>query len=320
MARLYLKGAYLDTDDNTLHSLNDAGEYELLPIGGGGGVTIYTGDGSLAGNRVVSLNDKTLNFDRIKINTPDESNEKISIDDVDSGEGTHLLIKGSDTADVTANGGYVKIQSGGYSSGAVIDVEVDNPGTGYTGGDVLTIVGGDNNATLTVGDVGEDGDIFGASVLNPGSGYPSGTYPVTGGSGSGATFVVTAGSPGSYVYVSHLDDIDIFGGDSKDASHHASGVSMLGGRGFDTSLGGQISIQGGNGGNNGQGGRVSVTAGDAGGGDNNGGNIDLVTGAKSGGGSDGNLTINGNAGASATLTVITAITVENGIITSITGT
>lgn len=41
MARLYLKGAYLDTDDNTLHSLNDAGVYEELPIGGGG-VTIYT--------------------------------------------------------------------------------------------------------------------------------------------------------------------------------------------------------------------------------------------------------------------------------------
>jgi len=59
MARINLKGLYFDDGDNTLHALDEAGNYFTLSIGGGG-VTIYTGDGSLTEDRTVESADHVL--------------------------------------------------------------------------------------------------------------------------------------------------------------------------------------------------------------------------------------------------------------------
>lgn len=60
MAITHLKGAYYDSDIQSIWTLNDVGTYEELSLGGG--VTIYTGDGSLEGNRIVDLNGHDLSF------------------------------------------------------------------------------------------------------------------------------------------------------------------------------------------------------------------------------------------------------------------
>src|SRR5438045_1525403 len=58
MAITHLKGAYYDSDTQSIWTLDASGTYVQLSIGGG--VTIYTGDGSLSGNRTVDLNGHQL--------------------------------------------------------------------------------------------------------------------------------------------------------------------------------------------------------------------------------------------------------------------
>ena len=74
---------------------------------------------------------------------------------------------------------------------SVKTIAIANGGTGYTVNDVLTLVGGDNNATVTVTSV-SSGVVTGISRTAVGSGYTAGTYGVTGGTGGDdATITIT---------------------------------------------------------------------------------------------------------------------------------
>jgi hypothetical protein len=81
-------------------------------------------------------------------------------------------------------------------------VEVDDAGTGYTAGDVLTATGGDTivPVELTVDTVGGTGDITAVTLTNAGSARtpPNGPVTVTGGSGADATITITYVQPYSF--------------------------------------------------------------------------------------------------------------------------
>jgi hypothetical protein len=79
------------------------------------------------------------------------------------------------------------------ANGTLQSISIANGGTGYTVGDVLTLSGGTKTtaATVTVTSV-SSGVITGVNITNPGVGYsvvPTSPVSVTGGTGSGATFV-----------------------------------------------------------------------------------------------------------------------------------
>jgi hypothetical protein len=91
----------------------------------------------------------------------------------------------------------------GTSEGAIIlqSAIVAAGGTGYTVGDILTVVGGTGTAgSLKVTSIGSGGSVTGTSVNSPGSytAAPSSPASVTGGTGSGATFTLTADA---YVFI-----------------------------------------------------------------------------------------------------------------------
>ena len=73
-------------------------------------------------------------------------------------------------------------------------VAVVSGGTGYTSADILTLVNGNNNATIKVTVSGST--VNGATIEGEGSGYTNATYTSTGGTGVGATFLVTVDSSG----------------------------------------------------------------------------------------------------------------------------
>lgn len=104
----------------------------------------------------------------------------------------------------TPGAGYVTIPaiSEGVTdgSGAVYEVVMEadaialtDAGTGYQVGDVLSVSGGDTDATITVDDVDGSGVIQVASVTTGGeyTTLPSTPAATTGGNGSGATFTMT---------------------------------------------------------------------------------------------------------------------------------
>jgi hypothetical protein len=78
--------------------------------------------------------------------------------------------------------------------GDVTAAVINNPGTGYTVGDDLTLTGGNNDAVLNVDTVSGGGVITGVSIVTPGTGYTSALgVGVTGGTGNDdATFDITA--------------------------------------------------------------------------------------------------------------------------------
>lgn len=105
------------------------------------------------------------------------------------------------------------INGSGYSSSAIRNVKtvtVGSGGTAYTVGDILTIVGGDSNATVTVLTVDGSGVVLTIELTDNGTGYVVGNnYTTTGGTGTGALINVTSVIDNSlytandgYVYVS----------------------------------------------------------------------------------------------------------------------
>lgn len=95
--------------------------------------------------------------------------------------------------------------TGGAPSGAVINpIVVNTPGTGYTVADVLTVVGGANDATFTVATVDGGGGILTGTTTTLGTGYPVGSSVLNfaGGTGTGATAfvqVVIGGAGGDII-------------------------------------------------------------------------------------------------------------------------
>jgi hypothetical protein len=92
-------------------------------------------------------------------------------------------------------------------------VAIDDDGTGYTAGDVLTVAGGTGliDVELTVDTVGGSGEITGVTISNVGlySTVPANPVTVTGGTGTGAEFDITFVQPYKlWVHEVGTDEID----------------------------------------------------------------------------------------------------------------
>jgi hypothetical protein len=59
MSQLLLKGVYYDEESAGLWFLNNSGSYEEISVGGD---TIYTGDGSLSGDRTIEIGEHDVKF------------------------------------------------------------------------------------------------------------------------------------------------------------------------------------------------------------------------------------------------------------------
>lgn len=90
--------------------------------------------------------------------------------------------------------------------GIIATVTVGNAGVAtYVVGDVLTLVGGDNTATVTVATLSA-GTVATVTLTTPGTGYVNGsTYATTGGGGTGATITVASLAANKGVSVGKLE-------------------------------------------------------------------------------------------------------------------
>lgn len=88
---------------------------------------------------------------------------------------------------------------GETSPGTITDVSIDekSPGTGYTIGNILTLDGGDGNATVQVINVDGDGALTEISLISGGTGYENNSYGVTGGTGVDALIAAEILDPNS---------------------------------------------------------------------------------------------------------------------------
>lgn len=92
------------------------------------------------------------------------------------------------------------------ANGAVTNVVVTNPGSGYQNGDQVQLWfsgGGSDNTPLLTPVMSPGASVANATVTNGGSGYTAGTFPIAivGGGGSGATGTYTVASGGSVTSV-----------------------------------------------------------------------------------------------------------------------
>ena len=101
-----------------------------------------------------------------------------------------LFVDGSKTV-YRWNGGIATLASVSNNTPIIQSLVIDNAGTGYVIGDVLTIPGG-TGGTATVGNIGGGGAITVLNIQYPGYGYSVATnVPLGGGSGTSATANIT---------------------------------------------------------------------------------------------------------------------------------
>src|SRR5271166_3687342 len=127
------------------------------------------------------------------------------------------------------------------NAGSVTQVLVTNPGSGFANGDFTNLAftgGGSDNQALAHATLSAGGGVTAVVVTNPGSGYTFNTViTVTGGSGSGATFIanivnggissVTVINPGSG-YTSPPSPLATDPGYGSGANHIAGGTGAAG--------------------------------------------------------------------------------------------
>jgi len=75
-------------------------------------------------------------------------------------------------------------------NGAVETVTLTAVGSGYTAGEVLTLVGGNNACTITIG-ISGDTTVSAVTLTTFGVGYSSGVYQTVGSNGTGCTVTIT---------------------------------------------------------------------------------------------------------------------------------
>jgi hypothetical protein len=167
-----------------------------LNVGDGG---IFS-SGPLAVNASTSLNGN-ISFGFSSRNTLLSSQELITDGDFTNVLGSELITNGSFSGNADNWTGVDDGHGWSYSSNHVAysyaggvdrpNSYFANPGSGYMQNDILTLDGGNSDATITVTLVDEFGGIASFSLTTPGSGYSGGTtYDAVFGNGGGAVFFV----------------------------------------------------------------------------------------------------------------------------------
>lgn len=111
--------------------------------------------------------------------------------------GDYIVGADNDGIAFTGHFGDYGIQGSGFmplSTGIIKNISIGNSGgTGYSINDVLTILGGDGTATVTVTNVGGGGVVTAISLTSNGTGYSvSNNNSTTGGGGTGCTLNITS--------------------------------------------------------------------------------------------------------------------------------
>jgi hypothetical protein len=115
----------------------------------------------------------------------------------------------SDTGNIFIGGSFKKFTAPA-PTGSVLVLTlpgISDRGTGYSVNDVLTINGGDNNATVRITATGSGGYMTSYTLTSSGSGYYAGFTSTSGGTGTGANVVITvnASDPTGYFVKTNSD-------------------------------------------------------------------------------------------------------------------
>lgn len=178
MSQLLLKGVYYDDESGALWFLNNSGSYEEISVGG---TTIYTGDGSLEGDRVLNLNGHELQFldSQGRIFGYWSEDEVVSYTQASDGIGTTFLAAYADSVGTavkfwlsSAGGGTNVSIIGDSVSGQISHSATINDFVGLVqanGGLTLSINGYADNAAALSGGVPSGGvyytDVSGERIL-----------------------------------------------------------------------------------------------------------------------------------------------------------
>jgi len=158
-------------------------------------------------NEILSNTTASLTLANIQVNNLESNKGRLSSNDesmisvVNDGVVTSIAV---DTAgsgfsvapnvEITGDGTGAMATAVLAATGGVKNVVLTAAGTAYVAGEVITLGGGNSDATITIDSVGGSGEITGYSITAAGTGYANGTdVTVTGGTGTGATFDTTAG-------------------------------------------------------------------------------------------------------------------------------
>ncbi len=99
------------------------------------------------------------------------------------------------------------------SNGTLASVAPDSAGSAYNVGELVSIGGGDGNATAIIDGVGPSGEVVSLAVNEPGTGYSSASgVSASGGSGSGLSLIVTAtelddGKETQFKFIGTIQDV-----------------------------------------------------------------------------------------------------------------
>ncbi len=279
----------------------NAGETGLEFASGGGGTpaspdtSIQFNDGGSFGGDADFTWDKTNKIETIggDINftsdsVPTDRNIKVNDQNISHKAGNKLVLQAGSNP-VEGDGGNLDLNPGFSTSiGSVLDISIINAGSGYTATNVVTILAGDNNATVRIDTVDGGGAVLTYTILNQGTGYTDEQTNISTSGGSGSSFTVL-----TFTNIYHDGSINFLGGIGTDITFgYVNGThtlaNILGYNGFSDVEGQDLEISSGGGGLNSDGGDTFLYAGQGGnggigGGVGNGG--DLTVGAGFGYGS-----------------------------------
>lgn len=289
------------TDTVTIAAAGDgvAGSDTQVQFNDGG--TAFGGDADFTWDKtsnLLSINgDLNLKADAV----PTQRNIIVADQTTVDTNGSNLLV-GAGRANGSADGGNLVLRTGpAQTIGPIAFVFSLQSGSGYIIGDILTLVGGNNDALLTVSSVNGGGAVTGATITSAGTGYSTALFSVSGGSGTGEQFfgLVNSGHEGEIRLpasesfddrIIRVEDstgtvggtsLKIYAGSAGAGTNGAGGIFVLSaGDGDGTEGGGSFNIFSGAAGTGGDtdGGSFNISSRDANG-DGNGGNFTLTSGS-----------------------------------------
>lgn len=108
-----------------------------------------------------------------------------------------LFVNGDNKVYVWSGGVGSYASSTAPVAGTVATAAVNNAGSGYVVGDILTLTSGGTGGTVRVNSVAVGGGINGLQIVTVGNGYSAGSSNTSGGTGSAATVTLTVQSAGT---------------------------------------------------------------------------------------------------------------------------